>query len=363
MIDKRFAALTWSIQKRIPTKTDHPYASGSDLSRFQDELVDTIGSASQSVVSIGISKNVKVYVDDPSSMYGPWAVQEENTKIWGWSWIIVSKDGYIITNKHVVEDQDAKYSVILNDGKVYNVDKIRFDANLDVALLKIVDDNGKSPTDLPVATIVSMDDIINIGQFALAIGNSLSEFPNSVTMGIISARNRELKLNKNNLYIWLYQTDTSINPWNSGGPLLDIYGNVIGITTAMSTVWAGVAFALPITQEFVDATIKSVQQYAKIIRPLIGISYLDITHDLQKQMKLTVNNGVLIKDVFSDLPAAVAWIKVGDIITTINDHTIDQKTPFLYQLYTYTPDMNISLGVLRNWENMIIPITLWQNSN
>ncbi|MBU0627089.1 S1C family serine protease [Patescibacteria group bacterium] len=115
--------------------------------------------------------------------------------------MIFSKDGYVITNKHVVDDTEAKYSVVLYDGTIYNVDKIRFDDNLDIAVLKIVDDEGYMPADLIAAQIASMEDKVQIGQFALAIGNSLAEYQNSVTMGIISARNRELKINTSNLYI------------------------------------------------------------------------------------------------------------------------------------------------------------------
>jgi len=107
-----------------------------------------------------------------------------------------------------------------------------------------------------------------------------------------------LKINQGkNLYIGLFQTDTSINPGNSGGPLLDIYGNVIGITTAIVDSTQGVAFALPITREFVDTTIKSIQEYEKIVRPLIGIAYVDSA------------SGVLVKDVFADLPASNAGIQ------------------------------------------------------
>ena len=100
-----------------------------------------------------------------------------------------------------MEDITAKYSVVLNDSRTYNVDKIWFDDVLDIAILKIMDDEGKTPVDLQPANIISIKDKVSIGQFAIAIGYSLSEFKNSVTMGIISARNRELKINKNNLYI------------------------------------------------------------------------------------------------------------------------------------------------------------------
>lgn len=354
--------MTWSItsaasQAKIDTKR-------AELSRFEDQMIDTITQASKSVVSIVISKNIKFYMEDPASLYGPGTVSSQTAKVGGGSWIIVSKDWYIITNKHVVEDTTAKYSVVLSDGTTYDVDKIWFDDNIDIAILKIVDNKWNAASNLPVATVVGMEDEVRIGQFALAIWNSLSEFQNSVTMGIISARNRVLKINEwKNLYVWLFQTDAPINPGNSGGPLLDIYGNVIGINTAISEMGQWIAFALPISKEFIDATITSIKNYAKIIRPLIGISYVDITKDVQSKLKLTIENGIYIKDVFADLPASVAGIKQWDIVVAIDKKPINQKTPFLYQLYTYIPDTTIDLTIIRKWETMNIPIVLGQNAN
>lgn len=354
--------MTWSIKNAASqAKIDE---KRSALWLFENQMIDTIDEASKSVVSIMISKDMKFYMEDPSNVSGPGSVLNQTAKVGGGSWILVSKDGYIITNKHVVEDKSAQYSVVLNDGMSYNVSKIWFDDNLDIAILKIVDAKWDPLIDLPAATIIGISEEVRIGQFAIAIGNSLSEYKNSVTMGIISARNRELKINQGkNLYIGFFQTDAPINAGNSGGPLLDIYGNVIGINTAISDMAQGVAFALPITREFVDTTLKSIQQYEKIVRPLIGIAYVDITSDTQKQLKLTLENGVYVKDVFADLPAAVAGIKQGDIITAVDEKPVNQKTPFLYQLYTYAPDTAINLTVVRNGEILNIPVTLWQNAN
>jgi len=362
MMNKKLTAMTWSIKSAASqAKIDE---KRSALWVFENQMIDTITEASKSVVSIMISKDIKFYMEDPANILWPGSIQNQTAKVGWWSWILVSKDGYIITNKHVVEDKSAQYSVVLNDGTSYNVSKIWFDDNLDIAILKIVDAKWDPLTELPAATIIGMTDEVRIGQFAIAIGNSLSEYKNSVTMGIISARNRELKINQGkNLYIGLFQTDAPINAGNSGGPLLDIYGNVIGINTAISDMAQGVAFALPITREFVDTTLKSIQQYEKIVRPLIGIAYVDITPDTQKQLKLTLENGVYVKDVFADLPAAVAGIKQGDVITAVDEKPVNQKTPFLYQLYTYAPDTSVNLTVVRKGETLQIAVVLWQNAN
>lgn len=333
----------------------------SSFLALQSSLIETIAAAKKSVVSISISKDIKFYVDDPSQINGPGNIQEQTTKVWWWSGIIVSKQGYIITNKHVVQDITAKYSVSLYDGKSYNVDKIRFDDLLDLAILKIVDSEGKTPVDLTAASLLPLDTQVYVWQFALAIGNSLSSYSNNVTLGIIWGKNKKLTINSNNLYVWLYQTDALVNPWNSGGPLIDIEGNVLGITTAI-TEGEGIAFALPLSKEFVDSTVKSIENFWKIVRPVIGIQYIDITPALKQEKKITIDNGIYIKDVLTDLPAWEAGLKVGDIILSINGKEITNQLPFLYQLYTYIPGNKISLDIRRNNEKITINVLLWWNT-
>ncbi|MCX6824058.1 MAG: trypsin-like peptidase domain-containing protein, partial [candidate division SR1 bacterium] len=333
----------------------------SSLSMLQSSLVATIASATKSVVSITISKDVKFYVDDPSQMNGPGNITQQTAKVGGGSGIIASKQGYIITNKHVVQDTTAKYSVTLYNGKIYNVDKIWFDDLLDLAILKIVDSEGKAPTDLIPASFLSLDTQIDVGQFVLAIGNSLSSYSNNVTMGIIGGKNKQLTINKNNLYIGLYQTDALVNPGNSGGPLIDINGNVLGITTAI-TEGQGIAFALPISKEFITSTLKSIENFGKISRPIIGIQYIDITPAIKQENKLTIDNGIYLKDVLADLPASQAGLKIGDIILAINKKPINTQLPFLYQLYTYIPGDTMSVDILRGNENLTFNIFLGGNT-
>ena len=318
----------------------------SNFLALQSSLVSTIATAQKSVVNITISKDIKLYMDDPSQLNSPGSIQQQTAKVGWWSGIIVSKQGYILTNKHVVQDTTAKYSVTLYDGKIYTVDKVWFDDFLDIAILKIIDSDGKPATDLIPAPFLPLDTHVDIGQFALAIWNSLSTYTNNVTMGIIWGKNKQLTINKNNIYIWLYQTDALVNPWNSGGPLLDIQGNVLGITTAI-TEGEGIAFALPISQEFLKSTIKSIENFGKIVRPIVGIQYTESN-----------GTGIAIKDVLTDLPAWEAGIKIGDIIFAINGKEITNQLPFLYQLYTYIPGDIISVDVLRNWEKLKFNVLL-----
>lgn len=333
----------------------------STLEALQSSLIDTIALSQKSVVSITISKDIKFYVEDPSQLNGPGNIHQQTAKVWWWSGIIVSKQWYILTNKHVVQDTTAKYSVTLYDGKIYNVDKIRFDDVLDLAVLKVVDSDGKSPLNLNPASFLSLDTHVRIGQFALSIGNSLANYPNTVTMGIIWWTNKYLTINKKNMYIWLYQTDALVNPGNSGGPLIDIEGNVLGITTAI-TEWEGLAFALPISQEFITSTLKSIESFGKIVRPIIGIQYLDITSTVAQEQNIPFHTGIYLKDVLTDLPWWEAWLKMGDIILTINGKEITNQLPFLYQLYTYIPGDKINLDIIRNGEKLTFSVLLGWNT-
>ena len=355
IINRKLSTLGTSIESRMGNQVND--IKKSNFLWLQATLIETITLAKKSVVSIAISKDIKFYVDDPSQLNGPGTIQQQTAKIWWWSGIIVSKQGYIITNKHVVQDITAKYSVTLYDGTTYNVDKIWFDDLLDLAILKIIDSAWNIPNALIPASFLSLRTHVDIGQFALVIGNSLSSYSNNVTLWIIWGKNKQLFINKKNLYIWLYQTDALVNPGNSGGPLLDIEWNVLGITTAI-TEWQWIAFALPISKEFISGTIKSIESLWKIARPIIGIQYIDITPTLKQEKNITIDTGIYITDVLADLPAFDAWLQIWDSIIAINGNQVHQQLPFLYQLYTYIPGEQISLDIIRNGEKLNFTLLL-----
>ena len=359
IVNSRITTLSNSIESRMGNTVSS--IQKSNLLALQSSLIETIALAKKSVVSITISKDIKFYVEDPSQLNWPGAIQQQTAKIWWWSGIIVSKKWYILTNKHVVQDTTAKYSITLYDWKVYNVDKVWFDDLLDLAILKVVDSNGNSPTDLDVASFLPLENQIDVGQFVLSIGNSLSSYSNNVTMGIIWWKNKQLTINKNNLYIWLYQTDALVNPGNSGGPLLDIEGNVLGVTTAI-TEGQWIAFALPLSKDFITSTIKSIESFGKIVRPIIGIQYTDITPAIKKEKNIMVDSGIYITDVITDLPASQAGIQMGDSILAINGKEINNQIPFLYQLYTYVPGDKINLDIMRNGEKSTVTVLLAWNT-
>ena len=331
----------------------------TSLSIMQEAIVTNIAQAKKSVVSIVATKNIQYYLLTPGQQ--PAITQSEAKVGWG-SGIIVSKSGYIVTNKHVVQDPNAAYTIITHDAKTYPVTKVWFDPVLDLAILRIDDSSATFSWHTSQAQFVTLGEDVAIGQFAFAIGNVLTELQNTVTFGIVSAKNRELQMQWNNMYIWLLQTDTPINPGNSGGPLLDIYGKVIGINTAINQFAQWVWFALPVTQEFINATIAAIDQYAAIIRPYVGIIYTDITPTVQKEMNISVvDYGIYVNDVVNGSPAYTAGIQWGDIIVAINDVAIDTSLPFLYQLYTYKVGDTLRLHILRNGDRIYRDVILGQN--
>jgi len=356
--NNKLNSLAKTIESRMGNKVNSIKSSNLDV--LQSSIVDMIAQAKTSVVSITISKDVKFYVDDPSQTTGPGNIQQQTAKVWWWSGIIVSKKWYIITNKHVVQDTTAKYAVILYDGQTYNVDKIRFDELLDVAIMHIIDSWWKDVTNLQPASFHSLETQVDVWQFVFAIGNSFANYSNNVTMGIIWGKNKQLTINKNNLYVGLYQTDALVNPGNSGGPLLDINWSVVGMTTAIAE-WEGIAFALPISKEFLASTITSIERFGKIVRPILWIQYIDNNPSVQQSQKLTIDHGIYINDVLADLPARQAGLQIGDVILSIQHHDITTQLPFLYQLYTYIPGDQLTLDILRAGKNMTLTVILGWN--
>jgi len=175
----------------------------------------------------------------------------------------------------------------------------------------------------------------------------------SVSLGIVTTRNKELYVKGNMLYAWLLQTDVTINPGDSGWPLLDIYGRVIGMITAIDQYIPNEWYALPLTQEFIDRTIESISTQQKIVRPSLDIVYTDISPEVIQKMRLSVvQDGIYLQNVVSDSPAAKAWLLAGDIIVSFDDTPIDTHQSFLYQLYTYKPWQTIRFHVLRDGDSM-----------
>ena len=309
----------------------------STLLDVEKSVIATIDAVKSSVVNIIITKEFVVYD-------GRNAVDIFQQQVWWGSGIIVDREGYILTNKHVVEDTDATYTVIFDDGSAVESEMVWVDPNIDIAVLRV---DPAVIVDRAVGSAYTLTYQPVLGQFALAIWNALAEFQNSVTLGIVSGKNRKLTIGNENLYAGLLQTDASISEWNSGWPLFDLAGKIIGINTAVSAFGENIGFAIPISQEFIDATLVSVRESDEIVRPFVGVRYNDISLSVANDLGLSRTSGIYVAEVVPGSAADDAWLRSEDIVTHLDGREITSDSPFMYQLYTYSPGDEVMMTVVR----------------
>jgi serine protease Do len=304
----------------------------------QYTVVDVVKLAQPAVVSIIVSKEVPKYdVSYQESNLGlgivfktPTYTQNgtEKKEIGSGSGFLISSDGLIVTNRHVVDDKTAIYDVSLNNGTRYPAKVLARDRGLDVAVIKI-DVSG-----LPFLTFADSDKL-EVGESVIAIGNALGQFKNSVSTGVVSGLSRSIvagdTTGKSELLDKVIQTDAAINPGNSGGPLLNLEGHVVGINVATVVGSSNVGFSLPINS--VKSVISSVVKTGKIVRPYAGIRYTAITPEVKSTLGLAVDYGVLVQKgttasepaVISGSPADKAGIVEGDILLEVNGQKINSN--------------------------------------
>ncbi len=273
------------------------------------------------------------------------------------SGIIVSSDGYILTNRHVVEGGGG-YTVYLDDGRSFSDVKLAAsDSMNDIAFLKIQD-----ASDLPAAELGDSK-YLRLGQPVIAIGNALGEFQNTVTSGIISGMGRSIVagdgFNSESLTDMI-QTDASINPGNSGGPLVNAHGQVIGVNTAVSTSAQGIGFAIPIGAT--KGMLESLKHTGSAERAYIGVQYLVITPELAEEYDLPVQQGAYVYSeegtaVISGGPADKAGLKNGDI----DDDKIGEKGSLSSLIAEHSVGEEVLLKVIRNGEETTILVALGNN--
>lgn len=328
-----------------------------NISNIQSKIMDTIENVWDSMVSIVISKDLNVYYyTDPFSLRP--RVEKRTEKIWWWSGIIISKWWYILTNKHVVQDLDADYSVITKNGDIYKVDKIWTDPILDIAVIHIVNEDDTKVYDLKPANIIDFNSQVNVWQFVLAIGNALSEYNNTITLWILSAKWRKLEENNGSLYIWLYQTDAAINPWNSWWPLINVDWEVIWVNTAITAMGQWIGFSIPINQQFVNATLESIEKNWKIKRPLLWVQIIQLNKTIAKKFKLSTYEWALIQEVIKNSPAEKSDLRKWDIILKVDDIQINEDKPIIYTLFTKNLDDTVNVTINRDWQILIKEVKL-----
>lgn len=328
-----------------PTRTDKIVLEESSA------VIDAVKKVSPSVVSITITKDVQDFFGQVLTQKG------------GGTGFIISSDGLIATNKHVVADAGATYSVFTSTGKEYSARVVSQDPFNDLAVVKI------EASGLPVVEFGDSDKL-QVGQYVIAIGNALGEFSNTVTLGVLSARNRKLDVSDTQgtteSLTGLLQTDAAINPGNSGGPLINLKGQVIGVNTAVAQkgVAEGIGFAIP--SNAIQTAVESVKRTGKIVRPQIGVRYIEITKEIAEKADLPIDYGALVYAgtgvgelaVIPGSPADKAGITEGDIITHINRERIDSERTLVSLIQKYKPGDQVEVTYLHKGEEKRIKVTL-----
>lgn len=296
-----------------------PSANGAPRSPFDDMLKDYFG-------------------DDFEERFHQ---QDQNPQQASGSGVILTADGYIATNNHVIEKAD-KIEVILNDKRSYIATLVGSDPTTDLALLKIEEKS------LPFVKYGNSDGI-KIGEWVLAVGNPFN-LTSTVTAGIVSAKGRNIHILQDNMAIESFiQTDAVVNPGNSGGALVNLKGELIGINTAIATptgTFAGYSFAVPVA--LVKKVMEDLFKHGNVQRALLGVTILDVTAQVAKEKGIADINGVYIASVNDGSAAQKAGIKEGDVITSINGVQVNSSAELQEQVARYRPGDKIKVGYVRS---------------
>jgi 2-alkenal reductase len=270
------------------------------------------------------------------------------------SGFFVSDQGYIITNNHVVEGSKS-VRVILSNGSEQNVTVVGTDKYNDIAVLKT---DGA----VPAVAALGNSDVLQPGESVIAIGSPLGDFKNTVTVGVVSATGRSIDTGAGYQIEGLVQTDAAINQGNSGGPLLNLAGQVIGVNTLIvrgsgsGAVAEGLGFAIPI--DTAQAVASQIIQQGYFAHPFLGIAYQPISPAIAKAYNLPVQWGVYVSRVASGSPASEAGLQRGDIITKVGGVALDDTHSYLNTLYTYQPGDQVTLSLVREGQTLEVEVTL-----
>lgn len=351
-----------------------PNINNVQITREDSEIINVAEQASPAVVSIVVTKDLPRY-ESYYRNFGLTPDEDElqQQQVGAGSGFIISEDGLIVTNRHVVSDVEANYTVVLNDGSKLDAKVIGRDTVLDIAIVKVETDKQLSVLKLGESAS------IKVGQTVVAIGNSLGEFSNTVSTGIISGLSRSIIAGDRSgsggeRLEGVIQTDASINPGNSGGPLLDISGNVIGVNVAIAQDAENIGFAIPI--DGVKQVVDSVNEFGEIVRPYIGVRYQEVTPELAKQNNLPVEYGAWIVPqtgqaqgsqssepaIIPDSPAAKAGLRAGDIILEINGVKLQGDVSLQSEVQKYKVGDTVEVKLLRGDNEQTVNVTLAKRS-
>lgn len=358
-----------TIQRVIEKSTNQaPAAQNTEISR-EDNIVSIVESVTPAVVSIVATKDVPVieqYYTNPFGDFFPDLLVPqyrqkgtEKKQIGAGTGFFVTADGMVITNKHVVEDPAANYSVILKNGKSVGAKVLALDPVKDIAVLKAEGKDYK---------FIELGDSSNlkVGQSVIAIGNALGEFQNTVSVGVISGLSRTITASGGfsgpEVLAQVIQTDAAINPGNSGGPLLDLGGRAIGINSAVAQGAENIGFAIPISA--VKKAIEDVKTYGKIRYAYLGVRYIAVNPAVKESQKLVVDYGTLVTASGGELavqpnsPAKKAGIQQGDIILGFDGKKIDQNNTLADLIAAKKIGDKVALKILRDGKEIALDAIL-----
>lgn len=338
---------------------------GDKTSRATDLVLSESEIISQLAKKVGESV-VSVNVLTSTSRQDIFGIDRPITLASAGTGFIIGTDGMIVTNRHVVSSDNSKISVILSDGTEFEDVEIigltRADDPLDVAFLKIKDTKGKNlkPVNLGKSSSVQ------VGDRVVAIGNALGQFQNTVTTGIISGYGRNIQAADEggvDSLQGLFQTDAAINEGNSGGPLVNIHGQVIGVNTAKAGGADNIGFAIPIDD--LKGLISGVLETGKLERPYLGVRYIDLNDGNAAELNLNVKRGAYIAPsdggppvILPGSPAERAGLKEEDIITKVNGEAVDERSSLVSLIGRHRVGEEIELTIIRDGKEQIIKANL-----
>jgi serine protease Do len=319
-------------------------------------------------VAVPISMDINTGVTDAVAKVGPavvtvinrmpprrtlFGIQQSATATG--SGVIIDSDGYIVTNNHVVEGAES-LEIILADGSSLVADLIGVDSFADLAVLEV-------QGDLPEPAAWGNSDSLKPGETVIAIGSPLGDFNNTVTVGVVSATERTLDVDRNYQLVDLIQTDAAINQGNSGGPLINLSGQVVGINTIIvrgssqgGAIAEGLGFA--IASNTARAVTDQLIEKGFVSRPALGIRWGWITPELARRYDLPVSYGVYVEQVMAESPADQAGVERGDILVGINDQAFSPDRPYINLLFEYEPGDTVRFNVVRDGQELQLEVTL-----
>jgi len=359
------------------TKLNLNPSSENNIQASQESaIINAVKTSAPSVVSIIVTKDVPIlekYLEIGPFGSVPQYRQKgtEKKEVGGGTGFIVSKDGLVLTNKHVVLDEEAEYTVFTNDGTKFPAKVLARDPYQDLAVIMIeqekkLDENGELIVrEFPVLNLGDSENL-ETGQTVIAIGNALAEFKNTVSAGVISGLGRTITASGGSFVETLediIQTDAAINKGNSGGPLLNLKGEVVGINTAIAIDAQSIGFAIPINKA--KRAIEQVKERGEIVYPFIGIRYVLVNEKVKEEYNLKIDYGALIIEggpgepaVTPDSPADKAGLKEGDVVLELNGEKISAENTLIKIISKYNPGDEVTLKIMRGEEEIDLALTL-----